>query len=217
MLERLHNGHVGKQTCKIRACNLLDWPTIHEDIDTKVNNCEVCAKFKPMNTRELLMFHDVTKLPWNKVSADIFEFKKKHFLVVMDYYSKFIELVSLPNITCKTIIDKCKSFFARHGIPITFVADSGTVLNLLPKNLKTALSYEFNVIVVSPKHSQSNGQAESGVKISKNILMKAEESQSDIYLCLLDYQNTCKPYQTSPAELMFSRKLNTLKSLLPLS
>lgn len=58
----------------------------------------------------------------------------------MDHYSKYIELVSLPNITGKTIIDKCKSFFARHGIPITFVADCPTqVLNLLPKNLKTLL------------------------------------------------------------------------------
>lgn len=36
----------------------------------------------------------------------------------------------------------------------------------------------------------------------------------DIYICLLDYRNTCKPYQTAPAELMFSKKLN---SLLPLS
>lgn len=123
----------------------------------------------------------------------------------MDYYSKYIELVSLPNITCKTIIDKCKSFFARHGIPITFVADSGT--QFIAKEFKDfALSYEFNVIVVSPKHSQSNGQAESGVKIAKNILMRGEESQSDIYLCLLDYRNTCKPYHPSPAELMFSQK-----------
>lgn len=52
------------------------------------------------------------------------------------------------------------------------------------------------------------------VKIAKNILKKAEESNSDIYLCLLDYRNTCKPYQPSPAELMYSRKLN---SLLPVS
>lgn len=91
--------------------------------------------------------------------------------------------MSLPNITCKTIIDRCKSFFARHGIPITFVADSGYRTHFTAKEFKDfALSYEFNVIVVSPKHSQSNGKVESGVKIAKNILMKAEESQSDTYL-----------------------------------
>lgn len=32
-----------------------------------------------MNTQEPLMFHDVPSLPWNKVSGDIFEFKKRLF------------------------------------------------------------------------------------------------------------------------------------------
>lgn len=141
--------------------------------------------------------------------------RKKNFLVVKDYYSKYTELVSLPNITCKTIIDKCKSFFAIHGHSYYLCCWLGYRTQFTAKEFKDfALSYEFNLIVVSPKHCQSNGQAESGVKIAKNILMKTEESQSDIYLCLLDYRNTCKPYQTSPAELMFTRKLN---SLLPLS
>lgn len=84
----------------------------------------------------------------------------------MDYYSKYIELVSLPIITCKTIVEKCNSIFARHGIPINFVADSGS--QFTAKELKDfALSYDFNVILVSPKHSQSNGQAESGCENSQ--------------------------------------------------
>lgn len=213
MLEKLHNGHVGKQTCLLRARNLLYWPTMQNDIQFMIDNCKACSKYKPMNCKEPLIFHDIPKLPWNKVCGDIFEFDNIHYLVIMDYYSKYLELVTLPSLTSNTVIEKCKSFFARHGIPLTFVADAGT--QFTSKSFSDfAISYDFKVVIVSAKHSQSNGQAESGVKIAKNILRKAKETNTDIYLCLLDYRNTPKPYQPSPAEMMFSRKLN---SLLPIS
>ncbi|XP_054258617.1 uncharacterized protein K02A2.6-like isoform X1 [Macrosteles quadrilineatus] len=213
MLESLHCGHVGKQTCEIRARNLLYWPTLHKDIESFVNKCSVCAKFKPMNAKEPLLFHDVPDLPWHKVSGDIFEFDNQYFLVLMDYYSKYIELVSLSDITSKTVIEKCKSIFARHGIPVTLVVDSGSQFTSNAFHEFSVL-YDFKLVIVSPKHSQSNGQAESGVKIAKNLLKKTKESKSDVYLALLSYRNTSKQYQPSPAELMFSRKLN---GLLPLS
>lgn len=74
--------------------------------------------------------------------------------------------------------------------------------------------YEFSHVKTSPKHSQSNGQIESGVKIAKGILKKCQHSNTDPYIALLNYRNTPKGNLPSPAQLLFSRNLN---SLLPCS
>lgn len=208
---KLHDGHVGANTCETRAKNVLFWPGINADIKQMVNNCITCAKHSPSNQKEPILFHDIPNLPWVKVSADLFELNSVNYLIVMDYYSKYIELVSLSDLTSRTVINKLKSIFARHGIPNVLVTDPGTQFNC--KYFKSFVSsYEFDHVMTSPKHSQSNGQIESGVKIAKGILKKCQFSNSDPYIALLNYRNTPKGNLPSPAQLLFSRNL---KSLLP--
>lgn len=213
MLTKLHEGHVGVSTCEKRAKNILYWPSIKSDIQEFVNNCMTCALHSPNNCKEPILFHEIPSLPWSKVSADLFELKSVHYLVVMDYYSKYIELVSLNDISSKGVINKLKSMFARHGIPQILVTDPGTQFTSHEFQIFVN-SYEFNHVLSSPKHSQSNGQIESGVKIAKGILKKCEHSNTDPYIGLLNYRNTPKGNLPSPAQLLFSRNLN---SLLPCS
>jgi len=53
---------------------------------------------------------------WFKLGADICEFKGRNYLVVVDYLSKFPELVLLKNKPSDNVINALKSIFSRHGI-----------------------------------------------------------------------------------------------------
>lgn len=177
-----------------------------------VNSCMTCAMHSSSrNTKEPIMFHEIPNIPWYKISADLFMFKSITYLIVMDYYSKYIELVSISSLTSKAIINKLKSIFARHGIPKVLVTDPGTQFTCNEFH-NFVLDYEFDHVITSPKHSQSNGQIESGVKVAKGILKKCDFSNTDPYIALLNYRNTPKGNLLSPAQLLFSRNL---RSLLP--
>ena len=68
----------------------------------------------------------------------------------------------------------------------------------------------------TPHYPQSNGLAESMVKVSKNLFEKAERQDLPWNRLLLDYR--CTPISSeipSPAEILFGRKLQSSISILP--
>ena len=67
--------------------------------------------------------------PWQKLGADVCEYKNQQYLVIVDYYSRFIELVHLPDLTSKTLIFKFRNVFARHGLPYVLRTDNARSFN----------------------------------------------------------------------------------------
>ena len=71
--------------------------------------------------------------------------------------------------------------------------------------------YEFKHVTSSPGYPQSNGKAESAVKILKSLMIKAQEDSRDPYLALLDWRNTpTERIGSSPAQRLFGRRTKTL-------
>ena len=203
ILDILHQGHQGITKCKNRAKNAVWWPGINHQIEQKVQFCPWCIAEREMQHHPLLPT-DVPNRPWQRVAVDLCEWKNKNYLVVMDYYSKFIELVQLSNISSSQIIHFLKVIFGRHGIPEIIRSDSGTQFKSEEWN-KFSQAYGFEVENSSPHHHQSNGQAESGVKIAKNILKKCE----DRHIGLLAYNTTPVHCGYSPSQLLMGRMLRT--------
>ena len=56
-------------------------------------------------------------LPWQKVGMDMFEWRKVNYLLIVDYYSRYIEIAKVSRLTAEEVILHTKSIFARHGIP----------------------------------------------------------------------------------------------------
>lgn len=72
-----------------------------------------------------MLSHPTPTQPWQFVSQDIFELDLKQYLITVDHYSDFYKLDPLTNNQSSTIIDLTKAHFARYGIPLRCLTDSG--------------------------------------------------------------------------------------------
>ena len=101
------------------------------------------------------------------------------YLVLVDYYSKYLEFTQLPDKTAKTIVAHTKSICSRHGIPEEVIRDN------IPFNSREFREFTrdwgIKVPTSSPVYPQSNGQAEWFVQA-----LKADENFRDPYLAILN-------------------------------
>ena len=100
-------------------------------------------KYQSKQPKEPMQTHDVPLLPWQTVGSNILEHKNQNYLVVIDYYSKYIEALQLKGEASQNVI--ISMLIARCGMKIT---------------------------TIIPTYSQSNGLAEKAVHIVKNMLGK---------------------------------------------
>ena len=138
------------------------------------------------------------------MGTDLFYHKNVCYLLIVDYYSRYIETAKLSNESSTEVISHTKSIFARHGIPQEVVSDNGPQFSSIQYK-KFATEYGFLHTTSSPRFPQSNGEAERVVKTVKNLLKKAE----DPYMAMLTYHSTPLSSGFSPAELLINRHLRT--------
>lgn len=87
-------------------------------------------------------------------------------IVVIDCYSKYIEIAHLPKLDSKTVITRLQAIFARFGIPEEIYVDNGT--QLVSHEMKYfACEYDFKITTRSPTYPQSRGLVKATVKIAK--------------------------------------------------
>lgn len=112
----VHEGHMGIEKCKRRACDVLYWPNKHKDIEVYVQRCETCQCHRYQQAKEPMR-------PHNK-DMDLFQLKGKDYLLVMNYHSNYPEFVGLSDTTAERVVAHTKTMFARNGIPVTVVSDN---------------------------------------------------------------------------------------------
>ena len=78
-----------------------------------IASCEACNTFQTKNQKETLRSHEIPNGPWSKVASDIFEWNKEYYLVLVDYYSDWIDFDLMNNQTAAEIIDLIQKQFAR--------------------------------------------------------------------------------------------------------
>lgn len=207
MLSKIHEGHFGISKCRERAKQSVWWLGLSSQLRGVVENCSKCIQER-INTKEPFVKEAFPSRPWQKIGIDLFK-HTKWYIVMYDYYSRYLELYSLRSLTASEVIEKCKDAFSRFGVPEIVRSDCGT--QFASEFKAFVREYDFLYITSSPKYSQSNGAAEAAVKIAKNILKKC----NDIHLGLLAYR--CTPLENGyfPAELLFSRKVRSSLPSLP--
>ena len=89
VLTQLHINHMGIEKTKLLAHESVFWHNINADIESYIKLCATCLEFQQMQPKEKITHHDIPLRPWEVVGADIFHFRNKHYLCIVDYNSKF--------------------------------------------------------------------------------------------------------------------------------
>ena len=140
------------------------------------------------------------------------------YLVVVDAYSKYPEIVKMTSITAQATIAALREIFSRQGFPEMIVSDNGSQFT----------SDEFKQFCVrngvrhrtsAPYKPSTNGQAERVVQVLKTAIEQANVTKSNVDIVIarymLVYRNT--PHTTtgeSPAMMFLKRRLRTRLDLL---
>ena len=201
MLTRIHQGHQGIVKCRALARSCVWWPGISKEIGTLVEQCSICEKHRIVPP-EPLKPTPTPESAWQRVGSDLFDWQGENYLLLVDYYSRWIEVCHLTKITSAAVIHGFKTIFARLGIPEFVHSDNGRQYS---SNEFARFSdyWGFNHVTSSPHHQSGNGEAERAVQTIKNLMKKEE----DPFLALLNYRSTPLECGKSPAELLMNRQI----------
>ena len=215
VLDKIHDGHFGIEKCRERARSCVWWSGMSNDIKMMIQKCRHCVEKSSKQIKEPLIPTILPEYPFQRVAVDLCEKGGKMYMVVVDYYSRYIEIFPLLHTSSSSVIKGLREIFARHGIPEELVSDNGPQFS---SRVFGEFVNEWGITHVSssPHHPQGNGAAERAVQTAKNII-----AQKDYELALLTYRATpVTGLGISPAELAFGRKIRTRlpsirESLLP--
>ena len=142
-------------------------------------------------------------VPWENVVSHLFKMDGKTYLLVVDYFSRYVKVQTLSTATSASIIKALKAVFPRHGIPSTLVSDNGPQYS--PQEFANfSCEYNFTHTRSSQRCPQSNDLAERMVRTVRSLLSKS----SDPYSALLAYRSTPLPWcGYSQAKLLMWRKI----------
>ena len=208
ILSKLHAGHQGTEKTKLRARTSVFWRNLNKDIEELTKSCSICQELQPKQAREPLVQSEVPPRPWHTVGTDLFYLDGEEYLLVADYYTKYLFVRKIPkgHSTSKCVSELTKQIFSEHGIPRIVRSDNGP--HFQGHYRQFAKEYGFTHMTSSPNYPRSNGFIESQVKSVKRVLKKAKRSNSDPNKALLCLRATPIDNKLpSPAELLFGRQV----------
>ena len=209
IVKRLHEPHIGIEGTLRRARDIVYWPGITAQLKHYLSKCGICNSYRPEQCTEPLKPYDVPDVPWEMVGVDLFVLERQSFLIAVDYFSGYFEVQDMSSTTSTRVITVLKSWFSRHGIPMTLISDNGPQFN--SEDFKAfSVEWDFHHVTSSPYHAQSNGRAENAVKTCKSLLIKACADKRDPLLALLEWRNTpSEGMNASPVQLLYGRRTRT--------
>ena len=106
-------------------------PGLSREIQDLVQQSRVCALHKE-NKPKLLIATPLPDRPWQVIATDLFELKGIDYLIVIDYFSRYIEIAAMKKTTKSSeVIRALKSIFDGHGIPEQERSDNGQYISPL--------------------------------------------------------------------------------------
>ncbi|XP_046868366.1 uncharacterized protein K02A2.6-like [Drosophila willistoni] len=166
----LHAAHPGIVKIKALARSYVWWPNIDAEIELIVKKCIPCKQNRNYHSEAPVHHWESAKRPWSRVHIDFTgPFQGKTFFLVVDFYSKWLEVAVVSSTSTAATIKVLRQLFATHGLPDQLVSDNGTAFtseefksflhNNLIRHIRSALF-----------QPTTNGQAERMVQTTKNYL-----------------------------------------------
>ena len=153
-----------------------------------------------------------SSLPWKEISVDPLEISNgEHLLLVVDYYSRWLEAILLKKTDAQHVIKSIEVIFRTHGLPEALRSDNGPPC--ASKEFEGFLGYlGIGHKKGVPYWPQSNGEVERGnetiLKIVRIACFEGKDWIKALENFLFQYRVTPHTVTAvSPAELLMGRKL----------
>ena len=104
LLQELHHEHFGIVKTKAMARGYFWYPGLDHDIEEMIKSCEPCLAFRNAPSPSPLIPWPYPAGPWERIHIDFGYFEGQNFLVLVDSYSKWVELALMPSITSSKLI-----------------------------------------------------------------------------------------------------------------
>ncbi|XP_063285531.1 uncharacterized protein K02A2.6-like, partial [Pelobates fuscus] len=125
VLHALHEGHPGIVRMKALARSYVWWPKMDEVIEKWVKNCVPCQSTRHAPPKASVHPWEVTRSPWSRLHIDFAgPYHGQMFFLVVDSFSKWLEVVPVTSATSVTVIKILRRLFATHGLPDVTTKDS---------------------------------------------------------------------------------------------
>ena len=207
-----HEGRLGMVRTKARLRQKVWWPQMDKQVEDAIRSCHPCQLVGPRAKPEPLRSSSLPDRPWQEISVDLLEISNgEHLLVVVDYYSRWLEAILLKKTDAQHVIKSMEAIFRTHGLPDTLRSDNGPPF--ASKEFEGFLEY----LGISHKKGvpywpQSNGEVERGnepiLKIVRIARLEGKDWRKALQNFLFQYRVT--PHTVtgvSHAELLMGRKL----------
>ena len=209
VLATIHDGHLGIVKCIERAKTTVYWPGYINDIKEMVSRCSKCQQHRNKNPKPSVHPHEVPVFPFQKVGTDLFEHKGAHYLLTVDYYSRWITIDHLESTRSSAVINALDAQFANFGIPEILFSDNGPQF-ANQEFTEFARRLGFTQVTSSPGHPASNGLAERNVQTAKQTMTKMFEDGRSLPDVLRALRTTpIGGGLPSPATLLQGRQIRT--------
>jgi transposase InsO family protein len=214
LLLDLHTEHMGVVRMKAMARKYFWWPKMDQDIENQTKICLSCQENASMPATSPVASWNWPTGPWKRIHIDYAgPFMGSMFLIVVDAYSKWLEVCRVNQANSAATISHLRRIFTTFGIPEHVVSDNGThftseeVEDFLHKN-------NVHHTRTPPGHPASNGMAERYVGYFKTQMKKMDRDKISldhkIDRFLFAYRTTPHPATgETPCFLMMKRELRT--------
>ncbi len=212
VLLELHDVHPGMTRMKALGRSYVWWPKMDADIVDLVKDCTLCALNQNNPIAAPSHPWEIPTSPWERIHMDFAgPLLGKMFFIVVDAYSKWLEVVIMSEATSLATVNKLRAIFATHGLPKVSVSDNGPAF--VGEEFKQFLKKNgIKQVYSAPYHPASNGQAERMVRTFKESLKNLKLGDLQTKVDRLLYKYRIMPHTStgkSPAEMMFQRPLRT--------
>ena len=226
VLNLCHNipsaAHQGVDRTKAMVRNTYFWYGLSKDVGEFIKGCALCNKNKGGQRKNVFpLTQNHAGVPMEKVHIDfmgpypVTKRGNQHILVMVDQFTKWIEVIPLPSQTAEeTAKAAVNEFFSRFGYPLQVLSDQGTNFesDLFKEMCKLLRIHKARTTAYRPS---ANGQAE---RMNRTMLaairsfVNAQQNDWDEFLpqiasAIRAAVNRSTGY--TPNRLMLGREINT--------
>lgn len=183
--------------------------------------CKPCQLQQSSPSPTGLSKWEKTNCLFERIHIDFFHWKNETFLLVVDTFTRWLDVKAMKSTTAGNVIMELRVIFAYFGLPKTLVADNGPPFNSIEFR-QFCGNNGITYLNSPPYHPSSNGWAECGVRTVKQSLKKmfieagsGKNSSLLVSRFLIKYRNT--PLTTTgvtPSHFKFKNRPRTMMDVL---